>query len=68
MRWQQNTTELRHVVGSGPTSYLGSGISTVISYHISEVSKFLFLLKKSEGQWQLAHITTAFFTQIPICY
>jgi len=68
MQWQQNGTEFRHVVGSGPASYLGSGISTVVRYHISEVSKCLSLLKKSQCQWYLTHITTAFFTQIPISY
>ena len=36
MRWRQNATELRHVVGSGSVSYLGS----VIRYPISEASKF----------------------------
>jgi len=45
MRWQQNATELRHVVGSHPASYSGSGIGLVIRCHISELSKFLSLLK-----------------------
>jgi hypothetical protein len=50
MRWQQNATELRHVVGSYPASYLVSGIGSIIRCHIYKVSKFYPFQKMSQSQ------------------